>query len=337
MSVHPLGVVNAHVGTPLTTTASFGTAPSDVTAPFWQQVLAELDLARVADPAESTSNWFGVVVPPAGFNNTSFGGFSYIPTSATNSGAGTRTSVGTQINWFNRPTQARDLVAHEIGHTFGRLHAPCGGAGPPLDPSYPLATGTLEQSGHDVFAWANGLTTSAPAIDKGTGDAMGYCFPAWSSAYTYHAVLAFRGLLTASALTLELPRVRLAQRAQQRRALVVRGSITNGNQLHIEPAFTIDAKPSLRDRAGSYRVEGLDADGRVLFTHAFEPFVLAHLPEVRPFTIVLPSDAALEEQLVSIADGGYDSARACHPSRARGERYGERGVRRCVSTRYSRA
>ena len=304
LSVHPLGVVNALVGTPLTTTASFGTAPSGGTAPFWQQVLAELDLARVADPVASTANWFGVVVPPAGFNNTSFGGFSYIPTSATNSGAGTRTSVGMQINWFNRPTQARDLVAHEIGHTFGRLHAPCGGAGSPLDPSYPVATGTLDQSGHDVFAWANGLATSAATVDKGFGDAMGYCFPAWSSAYTYRAVLAFRGLIAASALAVDLPRVRSAPAARRRRALVVRGSVTNGNQLHIEPAFTIDARPSLPDGAGSYRVEGLDADGRVLFAHTFEPFVLAHMPEVRPFTVVLPSDAALDAQLVTIVVRG---------------------------------
>lgn len=304
LSIHPLGVVNARVGTPLTTAASFGTAPSGGAAPFWQQVLAELDLARLADPVESTANWYGVVVPPSGFNNASLGGFSYIPTNAANTGPGTRTSVGMQINWFNRPTQARDLVAHEIGHTFGRAHAPCGGAGAPLDPSYPLATGTLEQSGHDVFAWANGLAANAPTVDKNSGDAMGYCFPAWSSAYTYRAVLAFRGLIAASALTMELPRVRSTPSAARRRTLVVRGSITNGNQLHVEPAFTLDARPSQPDLAGSYRVEGLDADGRVLFAHAFEPFVLAHMPDVRPFTVVLPSDAALDAQLVSIVVRG---------------------------------
>ena len=304
LSIHPLGVVNARVGTPLTTAASFGTAPSGGAAPFWQQVLAELDLARVVDPVEPTVNWYGVVVPPAGFNNTSFGGFSYVPTNAANTGPGTRTSVGVQINWFNRPTQARDLVAHEIGHTFGRAHAPCGGAGSPLDLTYPLATGTLEQSGHDVYAWANGLATSAPTVDKSSGDAMGYCFPAWSSAYTYRAILAFRGLIAASALAVDLPRVRAAPSAARGRALVVRGSITNGHQLRIEPAFTLDARPSLPDRAGSYRVEGLDADGGVLFAHTFEPFVLAHMPDVRPFTVVLPSDAALEAQLASIVVRG---------------------------------
>ena len=304
LSIHPLGVVNARVGTPLTTSASFGTAPSGGAAPFWQQVLAELDLARVVDPVESTANWYGVVVPPAGFNNTSFGGFSYIPTSTANTGPGTRTSVGMQIDWFNRATQARDLVAHEIGHTFGRAHAPCGGAGSPLDLSYPFATGTLEQSGHDVFAWANGLASSALTVDKSTGDAMGYCFPVWSSAYTYRAILAFRGVIAASAPTVELPRVRSAPSASRTRALVVRGSITNGNQLRIEPVFTVDARPSLPDRAGAYRVEGLDADGRVLFAHTFEPFVLAHMPDVRPFTVALPSDATLDAQLVSIVVRG---------------------------------
>ena len=38
----------------------------------------------------------------------------------------------------------------------------------------------------------------------------------------------------------------------------------------------------------------------MLFAHTFEPFVLAHMPEVRPFTVVLPSAGALEAQLVSI-------------------------------------
>ena len=129
LSVFPLGAVSAYVGTPLVTNASFGVPPSGGASPFWQQVIQELDLARLADP-DPDINWYGVVVPPPGFNFTSFGGFSYIPQNGTSTGPGTRTSAAVQINWFNNPTQARDLVWHEIGHTFGRLHAPCGGAPP---------------------------------------------------------------------------------------------------------------------------------------------------------------------------------------------------------------
>ena len=293
-SVHPLGVVNARVGTPLVTNASFGTAPTGGAAPFWQQVLSELDLARIADPVEPDANWYGVVVPPSGFNFTTFGGFSYIPTSATNTGAGTRTSAAVQINWFFNPTQARDLVAHEIGHTFGRLHAPCGSAGAPLDPTYPTIGGTLEQAGHDVFGWANGLALSALTVPSITGDVMGYCNPAWASAYTYKAVMAFRG---AAVLALRTP-------GPITRVLVVRGSITNGKDIALEPAFTLDARPTPTPSSGEYVLEGQDNRGQVLFSAPFTPFVLDHAPELRPFMVALPATASLESRLASLVVRG---------------------------------
>ncbi len=293
-SVHPLGVVNAHVGASLVTNAHFGTAPSGGAAAFWQQVISELDLARIADPIEPDANWYGVVVPPNGFNNTIYGGFSYIPGNASNVGAGTRTSAAVQINWFNNPTQARDLVAHEIGHTFGRLHAPCGSAGSPLDPAYPTFGGTLEQAGHDVFAWASGLAASAATVPASTGDVMGYCNPAWASAYTYRAVMAFRGAAV------------LASRAPDpiMRALVVRGSITNGNSIALQPAFTLDARPTTPSSSGDYVLEGLDDRGRSLFSAPFTPFVLDHALELRPFMIAVPSNAVLESKLATLVVRG---------------------------------
>lgn len=292
VSVFPLGVVNAQIGTPLTTSASFGIPPSGGAAPFWQQVIQELDLARLADP-EPDVNWYGVVVPPPGFNFTSFGGFSFIPLDGASTGAGTRTSASVQINWFNNPTQARDLVGHELGHTFGRRHAPCGGAGAP-DMSYPVLGGTLEQSGHDVFAWATGITTSARTVAATTGDVMGYCFPVWASAYTYRAVLEFRNP----------PVVAVRQAEPRTRVLVVRGSISNGSAIALEPTFSLVARPSPRSDRGQYRVEGLDSAGAVLFGYAFEPFVLDHAPDVRPFMIAVPSHDELEERLASIVVRG---------------------------------
>ena len=293
-SVHPLGVVNAHVGPGIVTNVSFGTAPSGGAAAFWQQVLGELDLARIADPVEPDANWYGVVVPPTGFNNTIFGGFSYIPTNPANSGAGTRTSVAVQVNWFFNQTQGRDLVAHEIGHTFGRSHAPCGSAGAPLDPSYPISSGTLEQAGHDVFSWATGITASATTIPATTGDVMGYCNPVWASAYTYRGVMAFRGTTI------------LASRAPDpvTRVLVVRGSVSNGSSIALEPAFTIDARPTPPNTEGAYTMAALDAAGHVLMSVPFTPFVLDHAPDVRPFTIAVPSTPDLESRLASIVVRG---------------------------------
>ena len=128
-SIHPLGVVNAHIGQAFTTSSNFGTAPRGGEQTFWTDLLAELDLARLADATESAVNWYGVIAPPTGFNFTAYGGFSYIPSSGTSSAARTRTSLGVRTGWFSQATQARDLVAHELAHTFGRQHAPCGAAG----------------------------------------------------------------------------------------------------------------------------------------------------------------------------------------------------------------
>ncbi len=308
-SIYPIGRINAHVGSPFSTAASFGTPPSGGDAAFWTQVLSELDLARIADPTEPDAHWYGVIVPPSGFNFTSYGGFSYIPSSGTATGPHTRTSTGVQLNWFNRPTQARDLVAHELGHGFGRSHAPCGNAGSPLDTNYPVVGGMLDVDGHDVYSWSNGLAASATTIPASTGDVMGYCFPVWASTYTYRAILQFRQ-----------PTV-LAARAgagaiATTRVLIVRGSIDE-HGVRLEPTFTLNARPWLPDTSGPYRVDGVAADGHVLFSYSFEPAVLDHAPNVRHFTLAVPSTPELEQALNEVqVRGPAGEARLIRPALA---------------------
>jgi hypothetical protein len=291
-SIHPLGVMNTRVGPSFTTSASFGTAPTGGAQAFWTQALADLDLARIADPTNAASNWYGVVAPPSGFNFTTFGGFSYIPSNGTTFGPHTRTTVAVRTGWFSNPTQARDLVAHEIGHTFGRSHAPCGNAGSPLDLNYPVAGGVLDVIGHDVYAWANGLATSAVVVPASTGDVMGYCFPVWASTYTYKAVLAFRTPTVIAA--------RAADETRRTRVIIVRGSIDNEKTLKIEPAFTLDASPTTSDPNDNYRVEGVDADGRVSFSSTFTPAAIDHAPTLKHFAVAVPVTGAIEDGLSEI-------------------------------------
>lgn len=289
-SLHPVGVINATIGTPFSTAANYGTPPSGGSAAFWQQVLAELDLARTADATgDPNSYWMGILVPPPGFTYTAYGGFGYIPNSGGARATGTRTAIAVQLGWFNRPTQARDGIAHELGHNFGRMHAPCGAAGSP-DPLFPNAGGVIGSIGYDVFSWANGDATSAVAEPAQTGDLMGYCTPVWISEYMYKNVLQFRGTTA----------VALQAAAEPVRSLIVRGRIEDGSHVVLEPSFTITTRPSAPERSGRYQLTGHTADGRTLFSYNFDPAVLDHSEGVRHFLFAIPVTSAINDSLVTI-------------------------------------
>ena len=124
------------------------------------------------------------------------------------------------------------------------------------------------------------------------GDVMGYCFPVWSSAYTYTGVLAFRGSAAAAAAALAT-----APRGPTR-VLVVRGTVESG-RVELGPAFAIQARPSLPERDGPYTLEGVADDGSVLFQYGFEPARLDHSPD-RPFTFAMPLTPSIDTALASI-------------------------------------
>ncbi|MSP61604.1 MAG: hypothetical protein EXR72_14950, partial [Myxococcales bacterium] len=82
---------------------------------------------------------------------------------------------------------AADTAAHEIGHSHGREHAPCGSGIDPrsLDGDYPY-------SGGKIGTWGWDIVSGALVAPTKYSDIMGYCNSQWISDYNFTA-LSLRG------------------------------------------------------------------------------------------------------------------------------------------------
>jgi Bacterial Ig-like domain (group 2) len=297
-SIYPVGVITADVGAPFETNADFGTRPNGGGSSFWSALLLDLALAHVADTsaAAAAEHWHGIVAPPAGFTYVASAGIAYVPESPSASYAGTRTSASLELNWFQQPARASEGVAHELGHTFGRNHSPCGNPGAGLDPNYPVVDGTLDYPGTDVHDWATGDSSFAAYVPRTTGDVMGYCHPVWASVYTYEGIFNFRNAEAGA----------VADRAVEppTRVLVVRGTIAGGGAVTLLPALTLTARPTGGSGGGSYRLVGLDARGRILFSHDFSPMALDHDSGASQFILAVPLSAGADSSLATLRVSG---------------------------------
>jgi hypothetical protein len=255
----------------------------------WLEVLGEINALRVA---EGTSDYYLGVV---GTDYTSgVAGMAFTPGKSS-------------VVWDKLPS-ASPLAAHELSHSFGRLHAPCGGVATP-DPQYPHPLGTIGVYGYDV---SNGSLKS-----PGTSDLMGYCGFGWISDYTYLGILNYRLSTNNSAVS---PNVvshlagvateSFVQSAGVRKTLVVWGRVENG-ELILEPAFSATTRPVLPSRPGAYRIEGRTAAGRVLFSYAFEGERPADVPDLtaRSFAFAIPLDDSATSLLARIVLTSVSGAR----------------------------
>jgi hypothetical protein len=258
---------------PLGTTAVDVRAPFSTAAPAldandnnggWSQILSETNSLRVAEGA--VRNYLGIVAVTYGGG---IAGLGYI-------------GLPAAVSW-DKSSSAAEVIAHELGHNFGRNHAPCGNPGG-VDAQFPHAGGGIGVWGIDLGL----MQLRSPATYK---DLMGYCNPDWISDYTYLGVLGWRGAGPAVE----------AARAPAGPGLLVWGRVVQGNVV-LEPAFEVDAPAVLPSRAGPHRVEGYDGSGARLFGISFEGDAVGDLPrgEERHFAFVVPLSRSELTRLASL-------------------------------------
>ena len=175
------------------------------------------------------------------------------------------------------------IAAHELGHSMGLLHAPCGG-GDGTDPAYPQLDGSIGAFGYDFRDGGRIVAATTP-------DLMTYCGPQWIGDYHFGNALAFR-LLEEEEATMAA--------AEPARTILLWGGVGDGGAPFLEPAFVIDAPPSLPSSAGEWEITGRSEGGGTLFSLSFDMPRMAN--EGRSsFAFALPARPEWATALASIS------------------------------------
>jgi hypothetical protein len=150
----------------------------------------------------------------------------------------------------NRPV-AGSTLTHELGHLFGRPHAPCGvtNAG-----YFPYSDAFIGQWGYDS---ATG-TLYNPAVHH---DYMSYCDPEWTSDYTYRSIFDAWSWVA---------RTYASPTTTSDWSLIISGSVDEAGELTVGPAFRGPATPDVAGTAGRYTAVLVDAVGRELAARNFD-------------------------------------------------------------------
>lgn len=237
----------------------------------WSSALSELRQLRDREnPNNAYRYYFGFVRRSGG----SVAGIGYVPG---------RTALG----WDSTSGWSRTM-SHELGHNFGRPHAPCGSVSN-ADTNYPYAGGALGPTPL-VDSVPAALDVISPANQT---DIMGYCSGTWFSDYNYRLMQSH----------LESQPQTTTASAQSATAasemLLVAGSI-GLDGVSLRPVQALRGAPAYA--TGEYTLRLVTRDGRTI-DQPFDADLVDHaMPPERHFAVTLLNPGPLER--IEVRRGG---------------------------------
>jgi Peptidase M66 len=147
----------------------------------WDQLLNFIGQVRANDNAPFEAYYYGIFSPSDSINQFCGGGcVAGLGNIGPVSDEYSRHAIGLGFGGGGQATEITlETAVHEIGHTHGRYHSPCGGAAG-ADPQYPY-------QGAIIGTWGYNLVTQQLYGPNNFTDVMGYCQPIWVSDYTFKA------------------------------------------------------------------------------------------------------------------------------------------------------
>ncbi len=197
--------------------------------------------------------------------------------------------------WSSASTPFGSIIAHELGHNMSLGHAPC--AVPNPDPWYPYLDGSIGAVGYD-FPGEYDLVRGGGVVEEWYRDVMSYCRdPSWISDYSFNKALDHR-LGSADGNV-------AAAVAHRTRTLLLWGGLDTDGVPYVDPAFVVDAAPTLPPAGTEYTIEGTTAGGTPLFSYSFDmPATADAEGQETSFVFALPVQTGWADELANITLSG---------------------------------
>lgn len=192
----------------------------------WDDLLSYIGQVRSQDNAPFDAYYYGIFNPASSVNSYCGGGC--VAGLGNIAGVGdsySRAAIGLGFSEGGGAI-AYETAVHEIGHTHGRYHSPCGGAAG-TDPNYP-------HSGAKIGEWGFNILTNSLYNPTTYTDVMGYCTPIWVSDYTWKGL--FQRIKSVNGASIEVP-------PEMMNRTYDRARIDMDGDLHWLPPVRIDFPP----------------------------------------------------------------------------------------------